>query len=52
MLTELPKEFRKYSKHCRSLQRIIQDTQNSFEEIHNYLQSIRKYFTQIFAITL
>lgn len=37
-MIDIPKEFKKYSKHCKSLKRIIQDTQNYFEEIHNSLQ--------------
>ncbi|VEN57692.1 unnamed protein product [Callosobruchus maculatus] len=40
MLTEVPKLFRKYSKHCKSLQRIIEDTQSSLEDINNSLYSV------------
>lgn len=40
MLSEVHKEFRRYFKHCRSLKRIIEDTQNSFEEIHSSLETV------------
>ncbi|XP_056645894.1 dual serine/threonine and tyrosine protein kinase-like isoform X1 [Diorhabda sublineata] len=38
MMIDIPKEFKKYSKHCNSLKRIIQDTRNSFEKINPSLQ--------------
>ncbi|XP_018566514.1 dual serine/threonine and tyrosine protein kinase-like isoform X2 [Anoplophora glabripennis] len=41
MLTDIPKEFRKYSKHCQSLRRILQDTRSSLEDINNVLQLVR-----------
>ncbi|KAJ8926827.1 hypothetical protein NQ314_020677 [Rhamnusium bicolor] len=41
MLTDIPKEFKKYLKHCQSLRRILQDTRNSLEDINNVLQLVR-----------
>ncbi|KAG5892847.1 hypothetical protein JTB14_022170 [Gonioctena quinquepunctata] len=38
MMNEIPKEFRKYIKYCRSLEHIVEDTKNYFEEINNSLQ--------------
>ncbi|CAH1153536.1 unnamed protein product [Phaedon cochleariae] len=40
MLIDITKEFRKYSKHCHSLKRIIQETESSFEEINNSIQLV------------
>lgn len=40
MLSEVDKEFRKYFKHCHSLNRIIEDTQYSFEDIHSSLETV------------
>ncbi|CAH1979314.1 unnamed protein product [Acanthoscelides obtectus] len=40
MLTEIPKLFKIYSKHCTNLQRIIQDTQNKIDDISNTLYSV------------
>lgn len=43
MLTDIPKEFRKYSKHCNSLKHIIQDTQHSLDEIKSSLDVVSEY---------
>lgn len=42
MLNEVHREFKRYSKHCRSLKHIIDDTQSSLEEIHSSLQTVCK----------
>ncbi|KAJ8942468.1 hypothetical protein NQ318_017761 [Aromia moschata] len=41
MLSDIPREFKKYSKHCQSLGRILQDTRVSLEDINNVLQLVR-----------
>uniref|UniRef100_A0A6P7GML4 Dual serine/threonine and tyrosine protein kinase-like n=1 Tax=Diabrotica virgifera virgifera TaxID=50390 RepID=A0A6P7GML4_DIAVI len=33
-MVDIPKEFKRYAKHCNSLKHIIQDTQDSFQEIY------------------
>lgn len=43
MLTEIPREFTKYSKNCNSLKRILRDTKSALEDI-NTLHIGRKFF--------
>lgn len=38
MLSEVPKEFKRYLKHCQSLRRILKDTSSSLNDINNLLQ--------------
>ncbi|KAL3289629.1 hypothetical protein HHI36_023039 [Cryptolaemus montrouzieri] len=38
MLTDIPREFRKYSRNCLSLRRILRETRNALEDISCNLQ--------------
>ncbi|XP_030756572.1 dual serine/threonine and tyrosine protein kinase-like isoform X2 [Sitophilus oryzae] len=52
MLSEIPKEFKWYLKHCQSLRRIIQETQSSLNDINHVLQIGRDICEQTFTDAL
>ncbi|KAJ8986249.1 hypothetical protein NQ317_009955 [Molorchus minor] len=50
MLSDIPKEFKKYSKHCQSLRKILQDTRTSLEDVNNVLQLTRDIKDDLLSI--
>lgn len=45
--TNIPKEFKKYSRNCQHLKKILKDTNNALDNISVNLQLGRKYLNII-----